>query len=98
MTSDKLVRDIIQVVADNLRLGADPQKIIANTLDQRSFPACRDGAERVPSMASDHAEFGGFNAKLLFNLSVRLRGRLMTLYGVHAKEPFKKGAIPAYSI
>jgi hypothetical protein len=54
--SNKLVRDIVEVVADDLRLGAHSQQIIANTLDQRSLPACRNGAQRVPSMAGDKTE------------------------------------------
>ena len=56
VSADELIGNVIQVVADDLRLGADPQQIIANTLDQRSFPACRDGAERVPSVAGDKTE------------------------------------------
>jgi len=52
---DELVGDVVEVVADNLRLRADVQHIIADTFDQRGLPACRDGAERVPGVAGDHA-------------------------------------------
>jgi hypothetical protein len=98
VTGDKLVRDVIEVVADDLRLRANRQNVIAYPLDQRGFPASGHSAECVPGVAGDHAQLRGLNAKLLFNLSVRLRGWFMTLYDVHAKEPFKKWAIPACSI
>ena len=56
MSGDKLICDIVEVVADDLRLRTHSQQIIANTLNQRAFPACRDGAQRVPSMAGDKTE------------------------------------------
>ena len=90
MSGDELIGNVIQVVADDLRLRADRQNIVAYPFDQRGFPASGHSAEYVPGVASDHAELRGFNAKLLFNLSVRLRRRFMTLHDVHAKEPFKK--------
>ena len=37
MSGDELIGNVIQVVADDLRLRADFQQIITNTLDQRSF-------------------------------------------------------------
>ena len=56
MSGDKLICDIVEVVADDLRLRANSKQIITNTLDQRPFPACRDGTQRVPGMASDKTE------------------------------------------
>jgi hypothetical protein len=61
---DELVGNIIQVIADELRLGADSQNIVADPLDQCSFPTGSDGAERVPGMAGDETELGGANRKL----------------------------------
>jgi hypothetical protein len=57
MASDELVGDVVQVIADDLRLGADSQNIVADAFDQRGSPARRDGAERVPCVACDAAEF-----------------------------------------
>jgi hypothetical protein len=56
VSGDKLICDIVEVVADDLRLRANSKQIITNTLDQRPFPACRDGTQRVPGMASDKTE------------------------------------------
>jgi hypothetical protein len=48
VSGDKLVGNVIQVIANDLRLRANSQNIVAGALDQRGFPAGRDGAERVP--------------------------------------------------
>src|SRR5262249_57048021 len=48
---DELIGDIVEVVGDNVRLRANAQNIVADTLDQRGFPARCDGAERIPGMA-----------------------------------------------
>jgi len=45
VSGDELAGDVVEVVADNLRLRADSQEIIADTLDQRRLPARRDGRE-----------------------------------------------------
>jgi hypothetical protein len=50
---DELVGDVVEVIADDLRLRAHPQQIVAGPSDQRRFPARRHGAERVPGMAGD---------------------------------------------
>jgi hypothetical protein len=64
VSSDELIGNIVQVTAYDLRLRADPQKIVADTLDQRGSPARRDGAEGVPCVAGDKAELGGLDSKL----------------------------------
>ena len=56
MSGNELIGNVIQVVADDLRLRADPQQIIANTLNQHSFLTRRDGTQRVPSMTGDETE------------------------------------------
>jgi hypothetical protein len=53
---DELVGDIVQVIAHDRRLGADPQKVVADALDQRRVPTGRHRAERVPGVAGDHAQ------------------------------------------
>jgi hypothetical protein len=53
---DELIGHIVEVVADDLRLRADSQDVVADTLDQRRFPARRDGAQRVPGMAGNQTE------------------------------------------
>ena len=73
MPGDELIGDVVEVVTDNVRLRADVQHIVADALDQRGLPACGDGAERVPGVAGDHAEIGGLNAKLLFDVAISLR-------------------------
>jgi hypothetical protein len=40
-----LIGNVVEVIAYDLRLRADPQNIVADTPDQRSPPARRDGAE-----------------------------------------------------
>ena len=82
---DELVGDVVEVVADNLRLRADVQHIIADTFDQRGLPACRDGAERVPGVAGDHAELRGFGAEFLLDIGVSLARRLVMLDAVRAE-------------
>src|SRR6478609_8156752 len=62
VSSDELIGNIVQVTAYDLRLRADPQKIVADTLDQRGSPARRDGAEGVPCVAGDKAELGGLDS------------------------------------
>jgi hypothetical protein len=69
---NELIGDVIQVIANDLRLRADPQNIVANTLDERGFPASRDGTKSVPCMASSKTELGGLNPKLSFDMGVGL--------------------------
>ena len=59
---DELIRDIVQIVADELRLRPDAQKFIAGALDQRGAPAGGHRAQRVPGMTGDQKKLGGFNA------------------------------------
>ena len=87
---DELIGNVIQVVADDLRLRADPQNIVADALDQRCFPAGRDGAERVPCMAGDQAELRGLNAKLPLDIGVSLARRLVMLHAVRAESPLEQ--------
>jgi hypothetical protein len=54
--SDELVGDIVEIVADDVRLRADPQDVIPDAPDQSSFPPGRHRAQRVPGMASDKAK------------------------------------------
>ena len=72
MSGDELIGNVIQVIADGLRLRADSQNIVAYSLDQRCFPAGRNGSKRVPCMAGDKAELGGPNTKLPFDISISL--------------------------
>ena len=51
MSGDKLVGDVLEVGADNMGLRTDPKNVVADALNLRRFPARRDGAERVPSVA-----------------------------------------------
>ena len=72
VSSDELIGNVVQVIAYYLRLRADPQEIIADALDQRSPPACRDGAEGVPRVAGDKAQLRGLNSKFVLDISVSL--------------------------
>ena len=90
MSSDELIGNVVQVVANNLRLRADAQDIVADTPDQRSPPARRNGAERVPRVTGDKIELGGFNSKLFLDVSVSLARRLMVLHAIRAESSFKQ--------
>src|SRR5579864_5646103 len=82
---DQLIGDIVEVVADDLRLRADAQDIVAGTLDQRPLPACGDGAERIPGMAGDQAELRGFCPKLSLDIAIGLARRLVMLDAIRAE-------------
>ena len=72
MSGDKLIGNVIQIIADDLRSRTDSQNIVSNALDQRRFPTGCDGAKRVSCMAGDKTELGGLNSKLLLDISVSL--------------------------
>jgi hypothetical protein len=59
VSGDELIGDIVQVIADDLWLRADPQHVVAGPLDQRGAPASRDGAERVPGMQAMRQNWDG---------------------------------------
>ena len=90
MSSDEFIGNVVQVTADYLRLRADPQKIIADALDQRCPPSCRDGAEGVPRVAGDKAQLRGLNSKFVLDISVSLSRRLMVLHAVRTESSFKQ--------
>jgi hypothetical protein len=90
VTGDKLIGNVVQIISDDLRLRADPQNIVANTLDQRGSPASRDGTKSVPCMAGDETELGGPNPKLFFDKGVSLARLLMVLHAVCAKSSFEE--------
>ena len=72
MSGDELIGDVIQVIADDLRLRAYPENCVANSLDQRGLPTSCDSTESIPCMASDETELGGPNPKLFFDMGVSL--------------------------
>ena len=90
VSSDELIGNVVQVTAYDLRLRADPQKIIAGAFDQRCPPACRDGAEGVPRVAGDKAQLRGLNSKFFLDISVSLSRRLMVLHAVRTESSFKQ--------
>jgi hypothetical protein len=47
------IGDIVEVVADDLRLRAYSQDVVSDTLDQCRLPAGRDRADGVPCVAGD---------------------------------------------
>jgi len=49
--SDELIGDVVQVIAHDVRLWANPQNVVSGTFDQSSLPAGRDGAESIPGVA-----------------------------------------------
>jgi len=67
-----LFGDLIEVVANDVRLRAHSQHIVAHTFDQRALPARRDGAESIPGVASNEAKLRGFNSKLSLDVGVSL--------------------------
>src|SRR5262245_47987361 len=90
VSSDELIGNVVQVIAHDLRLRTDSQNIVADALDQRCLPPCRDGAEGVPCVAGDETESGGLSRKLLLDISVSFPRRLMVLHAVGAETPFKQ--------
>jgi hypothetical protein len=72
VSGDELICAFIQVIADDLRLSADSQNIVADPLDQRRFPAGRRGSKRVPCVARDQTELRGLNPKLPLDVGVSL--------------------------
>src|SRR5712672_958766 len=90
VSGDKLIGHIIQVIADDLRLRADSQNVVADPLDQRRFPAGRHRAKRVPCMARDETELRRLNRKLPLDVGVSLPRRLMVLHAVRAEAPLEK--------
>ena len=56
VSGDQLIGNVIQVVADDVRLRPDFQEIVADSLYQRRFPAGRHGPKRVPCVARDKTE------------------------------------------
>jgi hypothetical protein len=72
VSRNELIGDVIQVIANDLRLRADPQDSVANTLDQRGVPASCDGTESIPCMAGATTELGRLNPKLFFDMGVSL--------------------------
>ena len=66
------VGDVVEVVADNVRLGADCQDVVADAVNQRSLPACGDCAEGVPGVAGDETQLGRLNPKLSFDVTIGL--------------------------
>jgi hypothetical protein len=90
VSGDQLIGNIIEVIADDLRLRADSQNIVADPFYQRCFPAGSDGAERVPGMAGDETELGGTDPKLAFDVGVSLARRLMMLHDVRVEAPLEK--------
>ncbi len=61
---NELIGNVIQIIADELRLRAYAQDVVADTLDQRGVPARGDGTERIPGVAGDQAELGRLGAEL----------------------------------
>jgi len=73
MSSNELIGDIIEVVADNLRLRADSEEVITDALDQRRLPTCRYGAESVPGVAGDKTELGRLSSQFFLDVAVSFR-------------------------
>ena len=90
MPGDEQIGDIVEIAADNVRLRAYFQHIVANTFDQRGLPTGRDGAESVPGVAGDHTELGRCNPEPLLDIGVGLPRRLVMLRAVRAEAPFEQ--------
>jgi hypothetical protein len=90
VSSYELIGNFVEVVADNLRLGADFQNIIANTLDQSGLPTRRDGAEGVPCVAGDKTEPGRPNRKLPLDVGIGFARRFVMLHTIRTEAPLKE--------
>ena len=90
VSSDKLIGDVVEVIADNLRLRTDSQHIVADTLDERGLPARRYGAESVPCVQAIRQSWDGLTPRLFFGVGVSLARWLVMLHAVGAETPFKQ--------
>ena len=90
MSGDELIGNVVEVIAHDLRLRADPKNIVADTPDQRSPPARRDSAESVPCVAGNKKELVRFNSKLFLDISVSLARWFMVLHAIRAEFSFKQ--------
>ena len=85
VSANELVGDVVEVVADNLRLRTYRQDIVADALDQRRLPARRNGAQSVPCVAGDKTELRWLGAELFLDIGVSLARRLVMLDAVRAE-------------
>ncbi len=90
MLSDELIGNVVQVIADDLRLRADSQNIVAGTLNQRRLPSRGNGAESVPCVAGDEAKLGGLDCKLSCDIGISLGRRFAMLHAIGTELPFKE--------
>jgi hypothetical protein len=72
MPGDELIGNIVEIIADDMRLRTNSENVVPDPFDHRCFPTGSDGAERVPCMTGDKAEPGGANPKLSFDIGVSL--------------------------
>jgi hypothetical protein len=89
VSADELIGNITEVIADDLRLRADPQNVVPDPLDQRRLPAGSHRAKRVPCMARNQTKLRGLNPKLALHMCVSLARRLMVLHAVRAEAPLE---------
>ena len=90
VSGDKLINNVVQVTADDLRLRTDSQNIVARTFDQCSFPAGRHGTKRVPCVAGDQAKLRGADSKLLLDVGICVTRGLMVFDAIRAEASFEK--------
>src|SRR5262249_476181 len=87
---DELIGNVVQVIADDLRLRPDSQDLVRRAPDQCRFPAGRYRAECVPGVARDQAELRRLDPKFPLDIGIGLTGRLMVLHAVRAEAPLEK--------
>ena len=96
MSRDELISNVGEVIAHELRLRADRQNIVADSLDQGGLPAGRNGTEGVPRVTSDKTKLGRFDAKLAFDVGITLGRWLVAPHGLYAEsllEEFGNSAV-----
>src|SRR5262249_34989943 len=84
---DELIGHLVEIVADDPRLRADRENIVADALDQRALPTRCDGADDVPGVACDEAKLRGIGPQLLLDVRVRQWRGLVMLPPVGAESP-----------
>ena len=90
MLRDQLIGDGVQVCADDLRLRADSQDVVAHPLDQGGLPARSDGAEGVPCVASDKTHLRRLNPEFPPNIGVGLLRGLVMPNAVRTETPLEE--------
>src|SRR5215472_15661398 len=90
MSGDKLIGDVVEIVADDVRLRADAKHLIAGAPDERPFPSSGDRAEYVPGVAGDKAKLRRRHLQFLLHMCVGFARGLVVFYAIGAESALEQ--------